>query len=248
MLVSVDASQLEWRCILELSRDETGINEVSQGLDTHSLNEKAFSLPSRLIAKIYLFRTIFRGSGWAFANDPAFMHVSADPKFWDQVGTKFYTKYNGIDTQHKIWADMVVRGQPIVGPTGRQWDIPLGRDNKGNVKIPWTVLTNYPVQSTGADVMMIARISFARRLKTSGIPALLISTVHDSITVDCESRYVSAVARLMYDVFDDLVTNIRRTFKYDWVVPLDGEVKYGKNMLDMTKISRKELDNGFKLI
>src|SRR5207245_7947796 len=100
MIIGVDASQLEWRTILELSQDEVGIAEVEAGEDTHSLNEKAFQLPSRLIAKIYLFRTIFRGSGWSFAHDPQFMHVSKDPKFWDGVGEKFFGKYQGIDRCH----------------------------------------------------------------------------------------------------------------------------------------------------
>lgn len=56
MLIGVDAAQLEWRTILELSRDPVGIQEILDGADTHALNEKAFDLPSRLIAKKYLFR------------------------------------------------------------------------------------------------------------------------------------------------------------------------------------------------
>lgn len=223
---------------MQLSQDEVGLSEISKGADAHSLNQKAFDLPSRLIAKIYLFRTIFRGSGYAFANDPEFMHVSQDPKFWDVVGTKFYSKYSGLDECHKRWADLVVAGQPIIGPTGRQWTISMKRDYRGNLKIPWTVLSNYPVQGTGADVMMIARISFYRRLKASGIPALLVSTVHDSIVVDVADEYVSAIVNLMYEVFDDLVENINRCFKCNWNVPLACEVKLGPNMLDMKKVQR----------
>ena len=56
MLISCDAKQLEWRCILELSKDAVGIKEVLEGQDTHALNQEAFKLPSRLIAKIFLFR------------------------------------------------------------------------------------------------------------------------------------------------------------------------------------------------
>lgn len=239
MLVACDASQIEWRTILELSRDEVGIAEVLEGQDTHTLNQHAFSLPSRLISKIYLFRTIFRGSGFAFANDPAFMHVSSSPKYWDTVGEKFYTKYAGIDACHKRWADQVLHGEPIRGPSGRVWDIDMGRDYKGDLKIPWTILTNYPVQGTGADVMMLARISFARRLKASGIPALLVATVHDSIVVDVEKRFVSQVVTIFYEVFDDLIENIRRCFKYEWVVPMACEVKVGMDMLNMEKVSRE---------
>ena len=56
MLIQTDASQLEWRTALALSEDWVGINEIVSGEDTHAKNQEAFELPSRLIAKIFLFR------------------------------------------------------------------------------------------------------------------------------------------------------------------------------------------------
>lgn len=238
MIVQCDASQLEWRVLVELSKDRVALDEIIGGQDTHSLNQVAFGLPSRLIAKIYLFRTIYRGSGYAFSIDPAFTHVSSDPAFWDGIGEKFYGKYRDIDTTHKLWADKVMRGETLVGPSGREWSIDIKRDRWGNLKCPWTTLTNYPVQGTGADVMMIARISFFRRLKASGVPALLVSTVHDSIVVDVEDKYVPIVIQMMYEVFDDLVKNINLIFKCDWTTPLTCECKMGPNFKDQRKVDR----------
>ena len=187
MLIQCDAAQLEWRTILQLSQDEVGIQEVLAKADAHSLNQVAFNLPSRLIAKIYLFRTIFRGSGWSFANDPDFMHVSSDPKFWDKVNEKFFAKYHGIAACHERWKDDVLRQGRIDGPLGRSWSISLRRHEKtGELKIPWTLLSNYPVQGTGADVMMIARISADKRLKKYKIPFKWRSTVHDSFKVNIQ--------------------------------------------------------------
>lgn len=241
MLLQADASQLEWRVCLELSGDKTGLQEILDGQDTHSLNQNALELPSRLIAKIFLFRTIFRGSGWSFANDPAFQHVSADPKFWDQRNEDFYKKYFDIDNWHKRMADDVINGNRIVTPFGRGWTFEMGRTYRGELKIPWTVFSNYPVQGTGADVMMIARISFTNRLQKLGWPVLLISTVHDSIVVDCPDEYIHRVAKLFYDVFDDLQGNIKKLFGYDWKVPLDCECKFGPKMNGMKKLLRKDL-------
>jgi len=238
MLIACDASQLEWRTAVELSGDQVGLTEIVEGLDTHSLNQVAFDLPSRLIAKIYLFRTIFRGSGFAFANDPAFMHVSSDPKFWDEIGRKFYAKYHRLNEWHHELSELVWSSEPIVGPTGREWLITPTRDWRGDLKLPWTVFTNYPVQGTGADVMMLARLSFHLRLRKAGIPALLVSTVHDDIKVDTLSMYVDTVVELFYAVFADLVTNIRRCFGYDWQTPLACEVKVGPNMKNMKKVDR----------
>ena len=239
MLVQCDASQLEWRTILELSGDQVGIAEVLEGQDVHSLNEKALFLPSRLIAKIFLFRTIFRGSGYSFANDPDFMHVSASPKFWDEMNVKFFEKYKGIDLCHKKWAELVVDGKPIISPLGRSWSIGMKRDFRGELKLPWTVFTNYPVQGTGADVMMLVRIMAYKRIKREPLlrdNVVFISTVHDSIVVDCPEYLVQRVVDIFHSCFRDLQKAILNNFGYKWIVPMDCECKMGMNMKDMKKV------------
>lgn len=250
MLVQCDAAQIEWRTLLEMSQDEVGIQELLNTLalpeheqkknDTHSLNQRYFNLPERVIAKRYLFRTIYRGSGYAFAHDPEFNHVSESVKFWDDLNEKFFQKYSGINHLHYHWGDLVTRGHPIVTPFGREFLIELGRDFRGELKLPWTVFTNYPNQSLAADIMMIARISAFNRLKRLGWPVLLISTVHDSIVVDCPDDYVQRVTDLFYDVFADLIDNIKRLFGYNWTVPLHCECKAGPNMKDMKEVKRSK--------
>lgn len=239
-LISCDAKAIEWRVLLQLAQDQVGIAEILDGQDAHALNQVAFDLPSRLIAKIYLFRTIYRGSGYSFAHDPAFMHVSTSPKYWDVIGEKFYGKYHGIDLCHKKWADIVVSGNPIVGPLGREWVFNTHKKGTNEFFIPWTTLTNYPVQGTSADIMALARVSFARRLKALGIPVLLVSTVHDSIVTDSPPEYVQQVVNLFHQVFDDLIPNIKRMFGYDWTVPLACETNVGMNEKDMEEILRND--------
>ena len=189
----MDAQQLEWRCIVELSQDQTALQEILNGEDTHSLNQKAFQLPSRLIAKTYLFRTIFRGSGYSFSIDPNFIHVSDSSTYWDNVNTLFFKKYYGIDECHNKWKDLVMNGEAIQGPLGRFWKIePFNKWGKIN----WTQFTNYPVQGTGADVMSLARISFWNKLVKQELQnsVKIVSSVHDSIVVDAPSKYLMSRA------------------------------------------------------
>jgi DNA polymerase-1 len=237
MLIQCDASQLEWRTLLELAKDQVGIEEILGGEDTHAKNQEAFELPSRLIAKIFLFRTIYRGSGWSFANDPDFMHVSAKADFWDDMNEKFYRKYKGINACHQRWKDTCMGGHPIIGPLGRSWTCPPKRDYRGELKVPWTTLTNYPVQGTGADVMMLARIMAKKRITDANIPCDFISTVHDSIVVDTTTRYLDQLREVFDSVFADLPSRIRSVFGYDWTVPMACESKFGPNMKDMQKFS-----------
>jgi hypothetical protein len=240
--IQADAKQLEWRTPVMISRDPVGIEELlDPTIDIHKLNQNAFELPTRLISKTYLFRTIFRGSGWAFANDPDFSHVSSDPDYWDGVNERFYKKYKGIDQWHKSNAQLVAARQPIVGPTGRRWLVPMQQDYHGKPKIPWTTLANYPVQGTGADIMCVARVSLANRLKQSDVQGKLVSTVHDSLVADVHEKDIDTVARMMYSVFDDLPKNFKKLFDYDMIVPFPCEVKVGDNLADMEELLKEKL-------
>lgn len=183
-----------------------------------------------------MFRTIFRGSGWSFANDPDFMHVSTSPNFWDDMNEKFYHKYDSLDKTHHRWKDIVMSGKPIVGPLGREWHIHIHRDFRGELKIPWTTLSNYPIQGTGADIMMLARLSAHKRTQKAGIKADLISTVHDSICWDTTEDFLLPIKKICDDVFADLPKNIERLFGYKWETPMACESKYGPNMKDMVKL------------
>lgn len=56
MIVSADAKSLEIYTAAYLSGDPVMTAELTAGLDMHGLNQEAFDLPSRLIAKVLNFR------------------------------------------------------------------------------------------------------------------------------------------------------------------------------------------------
>ena len=56
MLVNADAKGLEWIAGTFLSQDKVAMEEIWSGMDQHSDNQKTFGLPSRLIAKVFVFR------------------------------------------------------------------------------------------------------------------------------------------------------------------------------------------------
>lgn len=247
MLIQCDAAQLEWRVLAFLANDAVAIKEINDKIDFHTENQKTFGLPSRLIAKVYLFRTIYRGSGYSFANDPDFLSISSDPNYWDGINEKFFKKYKGIDKCHNEWAKLVASRRPIISPFGREWlltpvqktyiDRFTGKE-KTVEKLPMTTLTNYPVQGTGNDIMAVARVSLFNRLRKQGLLQYvkLVSTVHDSIVIDCHDDYVQKVVNLMYEVFNDLKKNIYKLWSVNSPVDFPCEVKVGPNLLDMKPV------------
>src|SRR5690606_24135794 len=127
--------------------------------------------------KKFLFRVIFRGTGWAFAHDNEFKHVSEDPDYWDERIRKFYQKYHVLDEMHRSWVEQVYATGRLEAFTGRFWTFELKekRDKFGNVKMvaPLNDLTNYPVQGTGNDLMAIVRVTVKNRLTRFEIPGTM---------------------------------------------------------------------------
>jgi len=56
MILNADAKALEWYGVTFLSGDKVAYQEIFDNVDQHSQNQEAFGLPSRLIAKTFVFR------------------------------------------------------------------------------------------------------------------------------------------------------------------------------------------------
>jgi hypothetical protein len=239
MLVGVDAKALEWKTLVEYSRDPVALKEIESGVDIHLVNQKDLVLPSRLISKKYLFRTIYnRGKGYAFTVDPDFMHVSTSVDYWDERGQKFYKKYDAVNELHLRWMQDIQNQGYIESMFGRRWEVPLF-DSYG--KLNWNSITNHPNQGLGADIMMIARISMFNRVKAQpwGKHVKWIQTVHDSCLADVPNDLTQPMINLYHEVFADIPKNIKKIFNYTWVVPLQCEAYAGPNQKDTEEMPPK---------
>lgn len=251
MLIKVDAKALEWRVAAYLSQDAVAIEEIKNGVDIHEENRKHFNLPSRLIAKTFIFRLIFGGTEYSYAKDPEFTEVSRDPEFWKEIIDGTYRKYSGLARWHEDLVRRAISDGCITTPTGRRFTFSSYRDNRGNLKWPRTTILNYPVQGTSADLMMIARISAKKRLKKYGDRVLLVNTVHDSIEldvnlgVDKDYELCYNVCTVLEEVFKDIPSNFKKLYKEEFNVPLLGEVSFGNNLLNMKEFKHDHREDQF---
>lgn len=230
MLVNIDVKSLEVVVAAQLSGDKVLGNEIRLGQDIHANNMAAFGLPSRLIAKIFVFRLIYGGSAYSYANDIQFKDVSTSEDFWQNVIDNFYEKYYGIARWHKELVATAQRERRIEVPSGRYYSFePEVRRNQ--LKWPITKIKNYPVQGFGADLVMLARLEAKRLL--AEYPVDFVSTVHDSIVVDSPGEYLDDVARLLLQAVQSVPSLCKEKFNYDFDLPLTGEVQYGPNKRDM---------------
>lgn len=233
MILQADAKALEWVVGAYLSQDKVAYKEIVDQVDQHSLNQKAFNLPTRLIAKTFVFRLMYGGSAYSYANDPDFASVSRSEKFWQKVIDAFYEKYQGLAKWHISIVQQVTLTGQLVMPTGRVYQF-LHDPKRG---WPETTIKNYPVQGLGADLMSIARVSFMKRFKNANINGKLVNTVHDSIVLDLEEADVQRCVRLFDDVFNDIPSNFSKLFGVEFNLPLRCECGVGPNMKQLEVVT-----------
>lgn len=233
LLLNSDASSLEWVCVAYLSQDKVAIQEILDKKDNHSDNQERFGLPSRLIAKTFVFRLIYGGSAWSYANDPNFKDIG-DEDYWQNVIDKFYEKYQGIKDYHDKSLHKAKADRKLIMPTGRVYHFePEIRFNK--VKYPRTKILNYPVQGLGADLMAIVRVSLRTRLK--GLEGIkIINTVHDSIMIDTKSSVVDMdnLKTIVDECFTNAPSNFEKLFGVEFNLPMRQETQTGKTWGSMS--------------
>ena len=237
MLVSVDAKSLEWCTYLFLSQDRVGIDEWHGVVtdptknDIHRANQDAFKLPSRLIAKVFLFRWIYRGPAFAYSRDPDFMGVSRKVDFWQDVIDRYYDKYRDLYKTHLQYIQQVKDTGKLVSPLGRSYQFEP-KLKRGEYVWSEPDICNWINQGLGADVMAVARIVAFQQMKKRNFKSLLMSTVHDSLTADCPKEEVDEVNDLFLGVFRELPSNISKAYGINWNIPMVGETSKGHHMSD----------------
>lgn len=245
MIINTDAKSLEWCTYLYFSQDKIGIPEWNNVIqfpdkyeDIHTGNQNTFNLPSRLIAKILLFRSIYADptiAAFAFSKDPNFASVSKSVKFWEQKLEAFFSKYKDLKKTHNKFIQLATTQGQITIPTGRVYNFEP-KLHKGELKWPISDILNWPNQGLGAEIMAIARIVTKIGMKKRNIKGHLISTVHDSIVFDSPASDLIPIATLMKDVFYHLPHYINKFYGIDWNIIMLGETSYGPNMANLKEI------------
>lgn len=224
----------EWRTIVELSGDQLAIDEILEDRDFHSENQKRFGLPSRLIAKIFLFRWIFLGSAYAYSLDPAFAPIGGKD-YWQKIIDEFNKKYEGISGWHqKMIREAKTTGKVLNPITGRTY-LHEPKITKYGVKWNESDIVNYPVQGIGADIAAVVRIMAKERIIEQGMQedALLLFPVHDSLVADCswKGRAWYKYVEILESCIQDLPERFLKEYGYHLKVPhkLEHEVgiRYG---------------------
>ena len=198
---------------------------------------------------MFLFRWIYRGSAWAYANDNDFKETSSDPTYWEDVIKRANEKYHVlIEYQDRlIWK--AERKEVITLPTGREFLFEVSKDAKGNPYWDIKKIVNHINQGFGAEIMMVGRVMLKRRLaKYVAAGVLLMNTVHDDFQLDVanDPALLYNICIELEELFKDIPEQFTKYFKKEFITPLAGEVSFGHNLYELTTFDRTKGESQFE--
>lgn len=228
VLIEADYSQLELRVAAWLSNDEGFKDVFIEGRDVHqevtwALFEKTKEEASkyeRYMAKCCNFGVMYGRGASSLAEGPEMDYIQ------DNGGTRwskdevqeFFDRMLGNWPRYNQWMDeqrvLVYKQQFVETPTGRRRRFPFIPPNDSGAAGRQAI--NTPIQGTASDFTVNALIRIHARLPEG---AAIVSTVHDSILIECKKALVDEVLELVHEEME-----INLPFDVDLPFVSDAEV------------------------
>lgn len=224
VLVAADYSQIELRVLAHLSQDETLMNAFKEGKDIHKRTaSEIFSVPENDItnemrsrAKTVNFGVIYGKSEFSLSKELG-ITIGEAREFINYYFERM-PKVKGFIV--KTIEDAKVDGK-VTTMFGRVRTIPELKSSNGMIKKHGErMAVNMPIQGSAADIIKIAMINMANRLKSEDIDAKMIMQVHDELVFEVAENQVENLSKMIKEEMEDY-------FKFD--VPFCVNIAVGKN-------------------
>ena len=227
VLVDADYSQIELRLLAHIAGDPVMREAFAQNEDIHTVTaSQVFGTPpaqvtsvQRSRAKAVNFGIVYGISAFSLAND-----IGVTPAEAKTYIESYLEKYAGVRRYMEEVVESARRLGYVSTLFGRRRYLPeLKSPNFNTRSFGERVALNMPIQGTAADIMKIAMINAANRLKAEGLPARLILQVHDELIAECPEEDADAVSRVLREEMENAAS---------LTVPLVAEAGTGKSWFD----------------
>ena len=209
VLVDADYSQIELRLLAHISGDETMREAFLSGEDFHAVTaSKVFNVPLaevtptlRSRAKAVNFGIVYGISAFSLAQD---IHVR--PYEAKEYMEAYLEKYHGVRDYMKRVVERAKEDGYVATLFGRRRALPELKSSNFNMRaFGERVALNMPIQGTAADVIKMAMVNVARRLRAEGLKARLILQVHDELIAECPEEECERVKSILREEMEGAV-------------------------------------------
>jgi DNA polymerase-1 len=221
-LVVADYSQIELRILAHMTREEALIESFTSGEDIHTRTAsevfdtrmESVTPELRRRAKMVNFGILYGISGFGLASRLGNVH----PAEAERYIKRYFERYPRVT---EFMRETLEEAEELGYATtlfGRRRYVPELRSSNKNVrKLGERLAFNARVQGTAADIIKVAMVDLAPRLRALG--ADMIMQVHDELVFDVDKDRVAMIGALAAD---------RMVAAYDLEPPLEVEVKAGE--------------------
>ena len=227
LIVSADYSQIELRIMAHLSCDAHLTQAFRDGVDVHAATAaKIFRIPveqvtreQRGMAKTANFGIMYGISSFGLAQR---LHLSRS------AAKELIDGYFGAFPAIRGFIDDSIAFARENGYVetlfGRRRYLPDISARNATVRaLAERNAVNAPIQGTSADIIKLAMIGVARRLKESGLKSRMVLQIHDELLFEAPAAEVPQLQELVKDVMENVIK---------LSVPLTVECSSGNNWLE----------------
>ena len=200
-LVDADYSQIELRLLAHISGDETMRDAFLSGEDFHAVTaSNVFNVPLEEVtptlrsrAKAVNFGIVYGISAYSLAQD-----IGVWPSEAKAYMDAYLEKYHGVRDYMKSIVEQAREDGYVSTLYGRRRSLPELKSSNFNTRsFGERVALNMPIQGTAADIIKLAMVNVARRLKEENLRAKLILQVHDELIVECPEDEAERVQEIL---------------------------------------------------
>ena len=209
VLIDADYSQIELRILAHVSKDEAMIESFMSGDDIHTMTAaRVFSVSAEMVtselrkkAKAVNFGIMYGIGEYSLSEDLGISRAAAK-----EYIQSYFAKFPQIrEYLEQIKAKAKADGY-VTTDFGRRRYIPeLASSNKNLQHFGERVAMNSPIQGTAADIIKIAMIKVASRLKESRLDARLVMQVHDELIIESHKSCAKDVLEMLVDCMENAV-------------------------------------------
>ena len=224
LMLSADYSQIELRVLASLAGDENMIAAFKSGQDIHAhtaatifgVKDEEVTPDLRRRAKAINFGIVYGLSDYGLAKD-----IGVSRKEAAEYIEGYFQKYAAV----KSFLTKIVEGARADGFVktlfNRRRELPAitssDRNLRGNAE---RMAMNTPIQGTAADIIKLAMIAVAKRLKDAGLKSRMLLQVHDELVFETTVKEADALAEIVRSAMEGAA---------NLAVPLTVNISVGKN-------------------
>jgi DNA polymerase-1 len=223
-MLSADYSQIELRILAHLSRDTTLIDAFVHDQDIHTrtaaeiwgVKPEDVTAQMRREAKVINFGIVYGMSAFGLSQQ-----LDIEPRLAQAYIDDYFRKYKGVqDYIDQVITSAQERGYVATLFSRRRYVPEIKSGNVTARKFAERTAINAPIQGTAADLIKVAMIHIADRMRREQFTGRMILQVHDELIFEAPEQEIETLRALVKTEMEGVL---------EMSVPLKVDISWGNN-------------------